>query len=259
MIRTALLAALTLLVAAPTLPQSAERAASAAAARSYRPIETIRWSYGDERYPGGTHEQLRFKYDRSNSSIGSDDDPQVRSVIRAIAQAAPGQAISFSLAREAGTIACRGRAEASGRAGGTCRFDPANGFATELARRGIAPKDSDGLLALTLVDAHLAALDGLAGQGFRFDDAGDLIAVSALGVTPAYAGELRAAGLKVDELANLIAAKALKIDAQWLGEMARAGYPGLAVGQAIQMRALGITPAYAMRMARVLRAVGEIQ
>jgi hypothetical protein len=41
--------------------------------------------------------------------------------------------------------------------------------------------------------------------------------------------------------------------------MAQAGYPDLAVDQAIQMRALGVTPDYAVRMARVLRAVGEIE
>jgi hypothetical protein len=78
-------------------------------------------------------------------------------------------------------------------------------------------------------------------------------------VTPNYARELRGAGLKVDELGDLIAAKALKVDAQWLGEMAHAGYPDLAIGQAIQMRALGVTPDYAVRMTRVLRAVGEIE
>jgi hypothetical protein len=49
------------------------------------------------------------------------------------------------------------------------------------------------------------------------------------------------------------------VDAAWLGDMARAGYPDLTIGQAIQMRALGVTPDYAVRMARVLHAVGEIQ
>jgi len=259
MIRAPLLAALTLLVAAPSLPQSSARPAPAAEAPTYGPIETISWTYDDESDPGGSSWQLRFKHDRSNSSIDSDGAADVRQVIDTIARAAPGQAVSFSLAREAGTLACSGRARGEGEAGGTCRFDPNNAFAAELARRDIAPDDSDDMLALTLVDAHLATVDGLTGDGFRFDDAGDLIAVSALDVTPAYASDLRQAGLKVGELGDLIAAKALKVDGQWLGDMARAGYPDLAVSQAIQMRALGVTPDYAVRMARVLRAVGEIQ
>lgn len=259
MIRTPLLAALTLLVAAPSLPQTAGHPA-AAHARSYRPIETIRWTYGDENLrDGGSARQLRLRHDRSNSSIGSDSDPDVQRIITILMHAAPGQPLSFSLAREAGTIACTGKAEEGGRSSGTCRFDPDQRFAASLASRGIVPDDSDEMLALALVDAHLATVDGLAGEGFRVRDAGNLIAVSALGVTPAYAGELRGAGLRIDDLGDLIAAKALKIDAQWLGDMAHAGYPDLDVGKAIQMRALGVTPDYAMKMARVLRQAGEIQ
>ena len=258
MIRTSILAALSLLAASPSLPQPAA-SAPAAPARSYRAIDTVSWSYGLESFPGGSAPQLRFKHDHSNSSIDTDHDPEVMRIVDTIAHASAGQPLSFNIAREAGTLACTGRADAAGRGSGTCRFDPDARFAGELAQRGLAPDDSDDLLALTLVDAHLATVDGLASAGFRLDKAGDLIAVSALGVTPAYAGGLRGAGLKIDELGDLIAAKALKIDGQWLGEMARAGYPDLAVGQAIQMRALGVTPDYAMRMQRVLHAVGEIQ
>jgi hypothetical protein len=259
MIRFSLIAALTLLSAAPSLPQATSHPAPAAPVRSYGAIEQIRWTYDDESFPGGKAWQLRFKYDHSNSSLSSDDDPDVQRIIDTIAHSTTGQAIAFSLAREAGTLACTGRAEDGGRGSGTCRFDPNSGFGAELVRRGIAPDDSDDMLALTLVDAHLATVDGLLADGFHFDDAGDLIAVSALRVTPNYARELRGAGLKVDELGDLIAAKALKVDAQWLGEMAHAGYPDLAIGQAIQMRALGVTPDYAVRMTRVLRAVGEIE
>jgi hypothetical protein len=259
MIRLPLLAALTLMTAAPSLPQAVDRGASAAEARSYRPIERIRWTYDDESFPGGTSRQLRFTHDRSNSSIGADGDPDVQRIVATIAHAAPGEDVTFSLAREAGTLACTGRAEEGGRGSGTCRFVPDNRFASALESRGIAPHDSDDMFALTLVDAHLATVDDLVGQGFRFDDAGDLIAVSALDVTPAYVAELRGGGLKVEELGDLIAAKALKVDAEWLRAMAQAGYPGLAVDQAIQMRALGVTPDYAVRMARVLRAVGEIE
>jgi hypothetical protein len=139
-------------------------------------------------------------------------------------------------------LACGGRAEEGGRASGTCRFDPDQAFAARLVRHGIAAEDSDAMLSLTLVDARIATVNGLAAQGFRFQNAGELIAVSALGVTPGYAGDLRAAGLHVDTIDDLIAARALKIDARWLADMARAGYPDLAVGKAIQMRALASRP-----------------
>jgi hypothetical protein len=258
-IRLPLLAALTLMTAAPSLPQPAGQTPSPAEARSYPPIERIRWSYDGVALPGGSSWQLRFSHERSTSSIGDNGDAEMRRITETIRHAARGQDVSFSLVREAGTIACAGKAEDGGRASGSCRFDPDNRFAAELARRGIAPDDGDDMLALTLVGAHLATLEGLTADGFRFADSGDLIAVSALGATPAYVAELRGAGLRIDELGDLIAARALKVDAQWLNDMARAGYPGLTVGQAIQMRALGVTPDYAVRMARVLRAVGEIE
>jgi len=260
MIRMPLLAVLTLLTAAPSLPQSSAAAPVATAgSRQYRPIDAIRWTYDDESHPGGSSWQLRFKHDYSNSSIGPDDNPEVQRIADSIAHTAPGGAVSFSLAREAGTLACTGRAEANGRGSGTCRFDPDNRFGTELARRGIPPEDSDDMLAMTLVDARIALVDDLVAQGYRFEDSGDLIAVAALHVSPAYAGELRGAGLKIDKLDDLVAARALQVDAAWLRDMAQAGYPNLDVERAIQMRALGVTPDYAMRMSRVLHAVGEIQ
>jgi hypothetical protein len=259
MFRNPFIAAAALLAAAPTLPHGAEPAA-VAARHAYPTIERVGWSYGDTSFHAGPSDQLRFFRDSDyNSSSGPADSADVKAIIAAIAQAGPGDPVSFTLAREAGALTCAGRAEGGGRASGTCRFDPEEGFAAALARHGIAPRDSEEMLGLTLVHAHLAAVEGLTAAGFRFGDVGELIAVSALDVTPAYADELRGAGLKVDELGDLIAAKALKIDGQWLGKMARAGYPNLAVGQAIQMRALGVTPEYAIKMGRVLRAVHEIE
>ena len=70
MFRLPLLATLTLLVGAPSLPQPAPRPAVATVAHSYRPIEAIRWTYDDESFRGDSSWQLRFRHDRSSSSIG---------------------------------------------------------------------------------------------------------------------------------------------------------------------------------------------
>ena len=261
MLRTSFLAALALLAAAPSLPSATEPVPPAAAtARAYPAIDPLRWTYNlPDWRDAGPQKMLRFSHRLSTSSLGTNDSADVQAFVAAIAAARPGDPLSFTLAREAGTLACSGRADADGTAAGTCRFDPAAGFATALARHGLAPQDSDEMLALTLVGAKLATLDGLEGKGFQFSDAGDLIAVSALGVSAAYADELRDAGLQVDQLGDLIAARALRIDAQWLAQMARADYPNLAVGKAIQMRALGVTPDYAARMSRVLAATGGLE
>ena len=259
MLRSITLAALTLLAAAPTLSQTTAPAARHAPARSYPALDDIRWTYGEQSSLGRSSDQLRFTRDGMNTSFGSDEAPLIMGEHATASLNSPGEAVTFTAVREAGTLACSGRVKAAGRAEGTCRFDPDARFTGELSRRGLPPEDSDQLLALALVDAHLASVDGLVAEGFRFGDADDLVAVAALDVTPTYAGELRNAGLKIQELDDLVAAKALEVDAKWLRQMAQAGYPGLDVDQAIQMRALGVTPDYAKKMARVMRAVGEIE
>jgi hypothetical protein len=259
MIRLPLLAALTLLTAAPSMPQSPTQTAAQAPVRSYPAIQRIDWTYGTDTSHGASATQLRFSHKGSMSSFGADEVPEIVGELAAASLASPGEAVSFALAREAGALACTGRATEPGRAAGTCRFDPDERYVAELARRGLVPEDSGEVLVLALVDGRTPLVDDLTRLGYAFEDVGDLIAVGALDVTPAFAEGLREAGLVIDELGDLIAAQALGLDAEWLMAMARAGYPELEIEQAIQMRALGVTPDYARRMSRVLSATGRIQ
>lgn len=264
MIRMPFLAALALLTASPSMPQSTTGSTAKAPARSYPAIEGIAWTYGPElsgpESSGDTSRtQLRFSHEGSMSSFGTDEVPEIAGGLAAASLASPGEAVSFAVVREAGPLACTGRVVDVGRAAGTCRFDPDERYVAELARRGLFPEDSEEVLVLALVDGRVALVDGLVRLGYQFEDVDDLIALGALGVTPDFAEELRDAGLVIGELDDLVAARALGLDAGWLEAMARAGYPDLDIEQAIQMRALGVTPDYAQRMSRVLSALGEIQ
>jgi hypothetical protein len=258
MYRSITLATLALFAAAPTLSQTAP-AGHPAAARSCRALDDIHWSYDEETSSGRSTNPLRLTRDGMNTGFGSDEARLLMGEHATASLASPGEAVTFSVVREAGALACSGRVERQGHASGHCRFDPDERFTTALAGRGLPPEDSDEVLSLALVDAHVASVDGLVAQGYRFEKADDLVAVAALDVTPAYAGEMRDAGLKIGDLDDLVAARALHVDAAWLREMAKAGYPHLGFDRAIQMRALGVTPEYATKMARVLRAVGEIE
>ena len=258
MVRTPILAVLTLFAETPILPQAAALSAAEAPPRTYAAIDRIDWSYRDDDEPGQTT-QLRFSHNGMMTSFSPDEAAGIMGELATASLASPGEAVTFTLVREAGTLVCSGRVERAGSASGTCRFDPDKRFTDALSRRGLPPDDTNDVLALALVNARIALVDGLLDQGYRFDDANDVIAVAALDVSPGYAGELRGAGLKVDDLDDLVAARALHVDAAWLGEMAQAGYPNLKIEQATQMRALGVTPDYAVRMTRVLRAVGEIE
>jgi hypothetical protein len=172
--------------------------------------------------------------------------------------------VRFAIRREVGAAACVGSRKGKA-AAGTCRFASDPGFEQGLAQRGVRLGKRNNLIALALVDAHLALVDELSREGLAMPDASDLIAASALGVTGAYVHELKAAGLALDKLGDVYAARALDVDAAFLREMAAAGYPKLTVSQAITMKAVGVTPAYAEAMnraagaARAVEGIGELQ
>ena len=258
MFRAPIIAALTLFAAMPALSSAAAGSAPLAAEPSYGRIEAIDWTYRVDDKAGHAL-QLRLSRHGMTTSFGPDEAAAIIGQSPTASLARPGEAINFTLTREAGVLTCSGHSGERGNAAGTCRFDPDLRFTAGLARRGLTAQDSEQVLALALVDARIEQVDGLSGQGYRFDAANDLVAVAALGVSPGYASALREAGLQVDKLNDLVAARALKIDVAWLSDMARAGYPGLDVHRAIEMRALGVTPDYARRMTRVLNAVSPLE
>jgi hypothetical protein len=255
MIRSALLTAVALLTAAPSLPQTATQPSATIPVQSFPAIEQIAWTY--ETADAAT--RLKFSHGGSTSSFDAGQVPEIAGALAAASLAEPGAALSFSLAREPGALACTGQVKEPGRAAGTCRFDPDERYVAELARRGLLPENSGQVLILVLVDGRVALIDDLEQLGYRLDRVDDLVAAGALDATPSFAEGLRDAGLLIEELDDLIAARALGLDSAWLMAMARAGYPELRIDQAIQMRALGVTPDYAQRMSRALNSLGQVQ
>ena len=172
--------------------------------------------------------------------------------------------VRFAIRREAGTADCIG-ARSRRAAAGTCRFASDPNFEQGLAQRGVRLGKRKNLIALALVDAHLALVDELSREGLEIADASDLIASTALGVTGGYVHGLKAAGLAFDKLGDVYAARALNVDAAFVREMAAAGYPHLTVSQAITMKAVGVTPEYAEAMnraagaAHAVEGMGELQ
>lgn len=243
-IRTIIAGALLTLAASPCLSQDA-----------YPAIDDIEWSYGeDERFNTG-RPSFRFSRDGSTSSFDGTEAAEFVGERVTASLASPGEAVSFTVPREAGTIACNGTVVAVGKASGTCRFDPDRDFIARLQAHNLTPEDSDELFVLALVDARMASVEGLSREGFVIDEVDTVVALAALEVTPEFARSLNGAGLAVDDTDNLIAAKAVGVDPAWLRGMAEAGYADLDAGRAIQMRALDITPDYARKMSRVMAAL----
>lgn len=254
MTRLPLLAALAFAATAATLTQARDDPPAAEAA-SFAPIGGIEWSYAARARDEDGDAYLRFVREGMNSTMGVSDLPELGDALESVSQARAGDAVSFALRREAGVLACEGRASERGRAAGSCRFDPDGEFVRQLIAHQLEPEDVEQLLALAFVDARMATVDGFSRNGLPLRDVDELMGISALEVTPAYADELREAGLQVSDVEDLVAAKALEVDAAWLAEMAEAGYANLDLEKAIELRALGVTPDYARRMARVMRAL----
>ncbi|HEY6817728.1 MAG TPA: hypothetical protein VI168_19520 [Croceibacterium sp.] len=250
MLRLPLIAALAVCAVAGTLAYARDLGEAGAS----EPLDDIAWSYRP-----AADAQSRPLLELKRAGMTSMFDPNdLPDVMRELAAVPPdqGAATGFRLVREAGTLVCTGRATGAGHAAaGTCRFDPDQRFLAALAERGLSPEDNEDMLALALVDARLASVDGLSRAGYRLADADDLMAVSALDVSPAFAVELRGAGLVAKDIEDLVTARALEIDAAWVQGMAEAGYPNLGMEQAIQFRALDVTPDYARRMTRVMRGM----
>ena len=172
--------------------------------------------------------------------------------------------VRFAIRREAGTADCTGTRHGRAAAGG-CRFVSVPAFEQALAQRGVRLGKRSNLIALALVDAHLALVDELSREGLPIADASDLIAASALKVTGDYVHALKAAGLVFEKLGDVYAARALNVDRQFLESMAAAGYPHLTLSQAVTMKAVGVTPEYAEAMnraagaAHAVEGLGELQ
>ena len=260
MLRLPLTAAVVLSATAATLPSAQENTPVAqGGSRTFAPVTDIEWSSAAQ--AGDEHRQssLRFNRDGMNTTMGADELPEANAALADVSSAAPGEPVSFSVAREAGAIACAGRVTAPGRATGTCRFDPDQSFLAALSARGVVPEDVEELVGLAFVGARLASVDDLSRAGFTVADADELITVAALEVTGAYATALRNAGLQPEDLDELVSAKAVGVDPGWIAEMAQAGYPDLDLDKAIELCALGVTPDYARRMARVMRAMDGVE
>ena len=136
---------------------------------------------------------IEFRHDTSNTSFSLDKDADLGEITTALAAAGD---VGFTLTREAGSLSCQGKNAGPYDWRGSCTFAADRGFEQELRARDLAPEGRGDLLAITLLNANRALIDGLTRQGVPPESADEVIAAAALEVTPDYVAELQAAGLK---------------------------------------------------------------
>jgi hypothetical protein len=187
-----------------------------------------------------------------------------------------GKPVTFTLRREAGTIAFTGRF-ANGSGQGTLRYEGDPAYWARINAMGVRNDLLDrsvNLLALPLLDVrsdYIAALRregaiaplsdyvGMRAVGVAPDmvrevrpliagglKAHDLMAFAALGVTSDYARQMRTVFESVDA-SELTSMKALGVTADYVATMRAAGARIRTAGDAQSFRALGISPAAVRR------------
>jgi hypothetical protein len=179
--------------------------------------------------------------------------------------------VSFAIARDAGTIDCKGFVQDQ-RGAGLFTFQPNPQYRPEMAKLGYDFDDKE-LFSATMFDVSFdftramksAAVRGLdAGKlmafrihgvtpqfvhdlraaGLEAADAEKLIAFRIHGVTPEFVNELNSAGIKVTDEDKLIAFRIHGVSPEFAGEISHLGFPHAPPDQLIALRIHGVTPEY---------------
>jgi hypothetical protein len=167
------------------------------------------------------------------------------------AQAQNGK-VSFSLAREAGTIQCDGTFT-NGKGAGTFRFTPNYGFADAMKSRGFdfakpskhGPGDLDmRLFTATTLNVTTAFADDLKSANFGPLDVDDLFKAVIFKITPQFMAEMKATGFPELGMEELVKARIFKINADYVRQVHDMGFVSSDFEEMVKFRIFKVTPEY---------------
>lgn len=186
--------------------------------------------------------QLNFERstDRGHNQFGSTfsyDDLQGLSP----AQAQNGK-VSFSLVREAGTIACEG-SFVNGKGAGTFIFTPNQAFLSGMQSRGYTLSDEKQFSATTL-NLTTAFVDDLKSVGFGDLSLEDLFKARIFNVTSQFMAEMKATGFPDLTMEDLVKARIFKIDADFVRQVKDMGFESKELEGLVKLRIFKITPEF---------------
>jgi hypothetical protein len=163
--------------------------------------------------------------------------------------AGDGGPIRFRIAREAGTIDCVGVVRAM-RGIGDCRFTPDEGFAAELAQRGIGRPGAEEQFHLTMAGIGRPLIAELDRQGYERPNVAQLVAIGIHGADLDYLRGLDAIGYRLRSLDRLVEFRIHGVTPQYIAEIAALGgaFRQMPPERLVEMRIHGVTPAFARAM-----------
>src|ERR1700728_2278975 len=232
-------------------------------------VQNCSWSLGPSDQPGSVEFSLQSS--DGNDHYSTSSKWKLADLHGLDWAAAAKHDVSFAIARDAGTVDCKGFVQDQ-RGAGLFTFQPNPQYRPEMAKLGFEFDDRE-LFSATLFDVSFdfartmksAAVRGLdagkllafrihgvtpqfvrdlRGAGLEAADAGKLIAFRIHGVTPEFVNELRGAGLKVTDEDKLVAFRIHGVSPEFAGQIGHLGFPHAPPDQLIALRIHGVTPEY---------------
>jgi hypothetical protein len=160
--------------------------------------------------------------------------------------------VSFSLAREAGTIECEG-SFVNGRGSGTFRFMPNYAFADAMKSRGFDFSKSSKhgnsdlemrLFTATTLNVTTAFADDLKSANFGPLDVDDLFKAVIFKITPQFMSEMKATGFPNLGMEELVKARIFKVDPEYVRQVNDMGFPNLEFESLVKFRIFKVEPEF---------------
>ena len=160
--------------------------------------------------------------------------------------------VSFSLAREAGTIQCEGTFT-NGKGAGTFRFTPNYSFVDAMKSRGFdfSKPSKHGhsnldmkLFTATTLNVTTAFADDLNSANFGPLDVDDLFKAVIFKITPQFMTEMKATGFPDLGMEELVKARIFKVDADYVRQVKDMGFASQDFESLVKFRIFKVTPEF---------------
>jgi len=168
-------------------------------------------------------------------------------------QVMKGGPVSFTLAREAGTIACEGSFQ-NGKGSGTFRFSRNPAFVAGMKSRGFDFEtesksnrrglSEDKVFAAAALNVTTALADDLLSADFGKLQVEDLFKAAIFKIDSAFMREMKATGFPNMGMEDLVKARIFKIDAGFVREATQMGFDKEPFESLVKMRIFKVTPEF---------------
>ncbi|HEV7683958.1 MAG TPA: hypothetical protein VGO68_17640 [Pyrinomonadaceae bacterium] len=168
-------------------------------------------------------------------------------------QVMKGGPVSFSLAREAGTIACEGTFR-DGKGSGTFRFTRNPAFVSGMKSRGFdfeaasswskGQLSEDKVFTAAALNVTTALADDLLSAGFGKLRVEDLFKATIFKIDSTFMREMKATGYPNMDMEDLVKARIFKIDAEFVRQATQMGFNKEPFESLVKMRIFKVTPEF---------------